>query len=150
MNEFRYEIGGITYIQRPLVLGQIRQLVNAIKGLVIPADIDTLGLISALGDKLPLTIAIVLTPEGVAIKDKNIHALAQAIEFEISPEQVIKVIEDFFACNPIASLLASIGKMTESISRAMTKTKDAGLTDSSASLPEETLQSETISSGTIH
>lgn len=149
MNEFKYDIGGCVYIQRPLVLGQTRQLMNAIKGLVIPSDVDTLGLISALGDKLPLALSIVLTPEGVALKDKDIYTLAAEVEYEISPEQTLQVIEDFFACNPIASLLESIGSMTEKISKAMTKTKETGLTASSASSPEETSVYETVSSGTI-
>ena len=150
MNEFKYEIGDKTYIQRPLVLGQMRQLTNTIKGLVIPADVDTLGLISALGDKLPLAIAIVLTLDGAALKDKDIYALAADIEFEILPEQTLQVIEDFFECNPIASLLESIGKMTEGISKAMNKMRETGSNPSSASLPGEILPEEMESSGTTH
>lgn len=161
--QFTYEIGERTYIQRPLVLGQMRQLISTMQGLVIPADIDTIGLVSVLGDKLPLALAIVLTPlhpplskggiegsYGAVLKDKDIPALANELEFAVTPEQTLQVIEDFFSCNQISLFLESIGKMTEKISTAMTKTKETGSHNSSASSQEETLQKETQYSGTTH
>jgi hypothetical protein len=145
MKTFEYDIGGKKYIQRPLVLGQIRQLMRAIEGVRIPQDIDTIGLISALGDKLPIAIAIVLTDE-TPLKDKNIDSLASQIEFEISPETTMQVVEDFFACNPIASLLERISGMANKISETI---KVTGLEISSASSAEETLQKETQSCGAL-
>ena len=146
--EFTYEIGGKKYIQKPMFLGQIRQLMNLMQGIVIPHDIDTMGLVSLLGDKLPLALAIVLTPEGVSLKDKDIHSLASEIEFEISPETSLQAVEDFFVCNPVPSLLERLGGMAEKISKAMSK--ETGLKNSSAPLPEEILPKETESSGATH
>lgn len=145
--EFKYEIGGKTYTQKPLVLGQIRQLMNLMKGIVIPHDIDTPGLVSLLGDKLPQTIAVVITPEDMRLKDKDVKTLATEIEFEISPEQAIQVVEDFFDCNPIVSLLERLRKTAGKISEKM---KETGLNKSASSSPVEILSSETPSSGDIH
>ena len=146
--DFVYEIGEKLYLQKPLVLGQIRQMMKAIEGLVIPGEVNPLGLIPVLGDKLPLALAIVLTPEGVSLKDKDIHSLASEIEFEISPETSLQAVEDFFVCNPVPSLLERLGGMAEKISKAMSK--ETGLKNSSAPLPEEILPKETESSGATH
>lgn len=132
---FEYEIGGKKYIQKPLVLGQIRQMMNIMQGVVIPDDADTLRIIAALGDKLSKAIAITITPEGVAVKDKDINSLAAEIEFELSTETTVQVIEDFFSCNPIASLLERLGGIAEKITSQMDKT---GLKKSASSFQEET------------
>lgn len=145
MTEFTYKIGGKKYTQKPLVLGQIRQLIKAIEGMVIPRGIDTPGLIVAFGDKLPLALAIALTPEGMSPKDKDIHSLAGELEFEISPEETVQAVEDFFDCNPILSFLERIGKMSDKVNKAMTG--KTGSKSSPVSSPEEILLSETISSG---
>ena len=141
---FEYEIGGKLYIQKPLVLGQIRQLMNLLQGVVIPSNVDTLGIIAALGDRLPKAIAIAITPAGMVVKDKDIDTLASEVEFELSTEAVVQVIEDFFSCNPIASLLERLGGVAEKITSQMDKT---GLKKSASSSPEEISPKETISSG---
>lgn len=136
--KFEYEIGGKKYIQRPLVLGQINQLMKLLQGVVIPSGVDTLALVSSLGDRLPRAIAIALTPEGASLKDKDINALAEELEFEISPEQTLQVVEDFFVCNPIPSLLEKIGDMAGKITSQMKRRNGDGLTNSSASSALET------------
>ena len=148
MNEkYKYEIGGKTYIQIPLVLGQVGQLMKLLQGLVIMRGIDTLGVVARLGDRLPQTIAIIITPDGLKLQDKDIQSLAGEIEFVISPEQTLQVIEDFFACNPIASHLEKLSGMAEKITAQMKRGN--GLTNSPASSPEETSRKETQSSGDI-
>lgn len=149
--KYEYEIGGKKYIQRPLVLGQVRQLMKLLQGLVFPKDINTIELIALLGDRLPQAIAIVLTPDGVNLKDKDINAIASDLEFEISPETTIEVIENFFDCNPIPSLLEKVSGMAQKIGKAMIKEQmETGSTPSSVSLLEETSPKETQSSGAIH
>ncbi len=108
MAEFKYQIGGKTYIQKPLVLGQVKQLNALLDGMVIPKDISVSGLIKLLGDKLPLALAIVLTEKGKHPKDKDIEALAKELEFEIDADTTSKVVEDFFDCNQIVSLIERI------------------------------------------
>ncbi|WP_298434585.1 hypothetical protein [Geobacter sp.] len=140
--EKRYEIDGKVYLQRPLVLGQIRQLMPILEGVAIHPQSDAMQLIGALGDKMPKALAVVLTPEGTSVRDKDLQALAEEIEFGISPEQVFVVVEDFFDCNPIASLLEKLsGAMVKIVAKLPQK---IGSSPSSASSPTETLPAGTL------
>ena len=53
MPEFKYQIANKTYVQRPLVLGQIRQLLGILKDIDLPKEADPVSIAVALGDKLP-------------------------------------------------------------------------------------------------
>jgi hypothetical protein len=125
--DFTYEISGKKYIQKPLVIGQFRQLFNLIKNTSIPySSIDNASsLIALFGDNIHTLIAIVITEEGVKPKDKNVETLAEELEFELSPEDSFKVVEDFFDCNDLPYLLKKIGdlvgKVTEKIKTEETK-----------------------------
>lgn len=143
MAEKTYDIGGKKYVQRALVLGQIRQLVACIEGVVFPEDLDPRSLIITLGDRLPRALAIVLTPENTEVRGKDLEELAEEIEFSISPEAIFEVIEDFFDCNPIVSLLESVGKMSAKIQTKL----PTGSKSLSASSPEATSPDENQSSG---
>jgi len=139
--EYKYEIGGKIYFQKPLVLGQVRQLMNLLQGVAIPRESNAAELIIVLGDRLPAAVAIVLHPEGIKLKDKALDALTREIEFEISPEDTIKVVEDFFGCNPISLVL-------EKVNKAIGQMKErTGLPNLPVSSAKETLQKETTSSG---
>jgi hypothetical protein len=121
--EKTYQIGGETYTQRKLVLGQIQQLLGVIEGIALPADMAPAGLMYALKDRIHEALAIVLREKEKPLKDKDIAALAETIRFEISPEATLEIIEDFFVFTPISSLLDSmlrvIGTVTEKINGAM-------------------------------
>jgi len=117
--KYKYEIGGVVYEQKKLVLGQINQLIGLLKEVNIPAEATAMNLITALGDKLPLAIAIVLHKPEVKLKDKDIKEVADEIEFEMSPELALEVIEDFFDLTPISSLLEKVGKTVEKIAEKM-------------------------------
>lgn len=150
---FSYVINGITYIQKPLVLGQIRQITSVIKKIAEGGGLPTGGTpfewIEILGDKLPLALAVVLTPEGGDPRSKDLAALGDELEFNILPDQVIQVVTDFFDCNPIHSLLAKLQGLTGSIKK-VAQTMKTGLTSSSASSQEEISASEKQSSGKSH
>ncbi|MEP9411904.1 MAG: hypothetical protein HRF42_11010 [Candidatus Brocadia sp.] len=144
---YRYLIGGKTYIQKPLVLGQWRQLLDLLKDLKVPQDFDIREIVSAFGDKLPYALAIVLIEEGKPLREKDIGALASQIEFEISPESTFQIIEDFFACNPMPLLLNRLsGMMQKLIPQDMTET---GLTNSASSSRMAISPNETKSYGDI-
>jgi len=117
--KYKYEIGGVVYEQKKLVLGQINQLIGLLKEVNIPAEATAMNLITALGDKLPLAIAIVLHKPEVKLKDKDIKEVADEIEFEMSPELALEVIEDFFDLTPISSLLEKVGKTVEKVAEKM-------------------------------
>jgi len=142
-NVKHYTIGGKKYVQQPLVLGQVRQILNVISGLTIPRNTDTLELIAVFGTRLSDALAVLLTPEGVNLRDKDLIELAAILEFEIQLEQAAEVIEDFFTCNPIASLSA---KIEAAAGKLNLPTGSRNLSVSSA---QEILPAETLSSGDI-
>ncbi len=139
-----YRIGGKTYEQRPLVLGQLRQLLAVLGDVALPADAGALGLVAALGEKLPLALAVVLTEKGQSPAGKDLPAAAAEIEFAISPETALEVVEDFFDCNPIASLLDRAAQM---IGKLQTRVVPPPSTGSLSSSPAATSAKETASSG---
>jgi hypothetical protein len=103
-----YIIGGKKYLQRPLVIGQLKQLSKLLKDVVISPEVGAAELVEAIGVKLPEALAIVLIPEGVDIKDKNIEEIVKELEFQVDIETAVKIVEDFFECNQVSSLLKRI------------------------------------------
>ncbi len=149
MEKFTYTIGGKKYVQRPLVLGQVNQLMQLLKGMVIPERLDIMLLISLMGDRLSKALAIILIEDGcTSLKDRDLDVLAAEISFNVETETAIKVVEDFFDCNPIVSLLERLSGMTEKIRKVVDEKKISSAA-SSSSLPEATSQKETPSSGAI-
>jgi hypothetical protein len=143
--KYVYEINGKRLILKPLVIGQVKQLTHAIGHLKIPGNIDIPGLVSLLAEELPGVFAIILTPEGMRLKDKDINALAEEFEETINIETAIQIVEDFFDLNPIASVL-------ERLTGAIVKIQNQAIqssTSSSVSSQEETSQKETKSNGDI-
>src|SRR4030042_716835 len=132
INEFKYEIGGKTYIQRPLVLGQVRQICDLLQDVTIPGNADMAVIIGILGDGMPEALGMV-------------PALAEEIEFEITGEQIMQVIDDFFSCNPIASYLERLTGMLNAARKKVIKR--TGLKKSASSSPEETSPKGMPSSG---
>ena len=140
---YEYEIDGVTYVQKPLVLGQLKQLLSLLQRLRIPADADALGVIMAVGNDLPELLAVVLVEKGASPRDKDLAALSERLAFSITMETALQVVEDFFACNPVSSLLERIAGM---MTRAILPT---GSTSSSSSSPEAISRSATPSSGDV-
>jgi hypothetical protein len=143
----KYEIGGTVYVQRPLVLGQIRQLSDVLGGVTLPGDATPAGVLLAVSERLPMALAVVLTPEGVSLRSKELKALAEEIEFSISSEQIVEVVEDFFDCNPVASVLQKLAGAMGAVAGKTIPTAGAGSTILSAPSPEEISPGETKSCG---
>ncbi len=154
--KFTYTIGDRKYTQRPLVLGQINQLVALTRGVIFPKDANVAVLVGLLGNRLPKALAIVLIEDKPTVpsdckdfkylRDRDIQAIADEIEFNVSPEISIQVIEDFFDCNPIASLSEKFAGLGEKILK-FKKTEKGSSTPSASSSPEATSPKETPSSG---
>jgi len=143
---FKYEIGGKTYIQKPLVLGQIRQLIGHLKGLEIKPG-SSGNIIFELGDQLPVALAIVLVEEGKSPKreTEEIVQFSEELEYLIDGDTTLRVVEDFFVCNPTFSILERIGRLK----KFMTAKNPTGSKNPSSSSPEETSPKETPSSGEL-
>jgi hypothetical protein len=117
-----YVIGGRTYIQKPLVLGQFRQLFDLLKGTTVDANAGAAGLILAVGSRLPAALAVVLVEEGKSPAEKDLETLAAAIEFDITAEQAMEIVDGFFVCNPLTSFLERIAGLLGSIGSVMPAT----------------------------
>ena len=141
---YTYNIDGKIYHQRPLVIGQVKQLMDILGEITLPAYIDMPGIISILGDKLPSALAVILTPEGVHPKDKDIEALSDELAYAVDLETSIQAVEDFVGLNPIVSVLEKLNGTLGTIQKNMT-----GQTNSSVSSQEGTLHDGTQSSGDI-
>lgn len=106
-----YTIGDKNYTQKALVLGQLGQLTGLLKTTTIFST-EPAAIILALGPSIPKLLAIVLIPEGVKVKDKDLGAIEDDM-FECDPDTALAVVEDFFVCNPIASLLNRLAGMVQ-------------------------------------
>lgn len=150
--EKQYQIGGKTFVQKPVVLGQFRLLTPIVSGIAIGADATAAGLVAVLGERLPEALAIVLVEDGAnvreAMKDASRAERSAEIEWTIDPETAVEVISDFFECNPISSLSEKItgmaGKLTDQLKPKKTVME---LNPSSSLSPEATSPEETGSSG---
>jgi hypothetical protein len=134
--EYRYEIDGKIYIQRALVLGQISQIIEILKGIEIPSTIDALGVVKLLENKLPDVLAIVLVEEGTKLKDKDLAELVETLRESMSIETAIEVTENFFDLNRIASVFEKLTGIMTLIRPLKTKKQTGSETPSSPS-PEE-------------
>lgn len=137
----KYEIGGKTYIQRELVLGQVRDVLAILQGVRLPAVLDTFSLVAGLGEHLPGLLAVVLTEEGKSARQKDRAALAEELAETLTLPQTLQVVEDFFRCNPISLLL---DRMT---ALAVTATGAIGSPPYASGAPGETSPAEITSSG---
>jgi hypothetical protein len=126
--DYKYEIGGRKYFQKPLVMGQFRQLSQELKDVRLPDNWDIGTIMTTFADKLHVLLAIVLIPEGIHPKDKVIEELSKEIEFEVEPDMVFKVAEDFFGCNDIPLLLQKMvnlmAQVTGKVEQETEKMKD--------------------------
>lgn len=108
---FTYQIDSKVYEQKPLVWGQVKQLTAVLKGVSVEQDLTVSDLIDLIGDKMPMVLAVVLTEQGKSPKDKDLEAIAAEFVFSVPVETVIKVVEDFFGCNPTALYLEKFEKL---------------------------------------
>ncbi len=142
-----YEIGGRKFIQAALVWGQIRLLRAALEGTELPAEMTPETVFEAVDSKLPQCLAAVLVEEGKAPGEANPGETADWFDRHVTLDTALEVIEDFFTCNPIPSVLNRFARVIGHVAgllRAAPRTKSR---ESSPSSPEETSPVETPSSG---
>lgn len=141
----KYTIGDKIFIQKKLVLGQWKELRAILDEIIIPGELTPISLVQALGSNLFMVLAIVLTEEGKSLRGKDLAAIADEIEYCITPDTAIEALADFFDLNPIPLILKSLADLSEIIKTKMT---EIGLTNSASSSAAETSQGESGSSGT--
>nr|WP_321466753.1 hypothetical protein [uncultured Desulfobulbus sp.] len=141
----RYTINDKTYIQRTLVLGQIKQLTEALAGVDIPAGAGVAQVAGLIGDHLPRSAAVILQPEGVAHRDKDLVALEAEFAEHLDIVTAEKVIDDFFVLTPAATIAKLLGRLRGMF--VMVRAGGNGLTRPSSCSAEATSPGETPSSG---
>lgn len=154
MDEKTYEMGGKTYIQRPLVLGQIQELIPLIEGLNIPKGADAITIAKTFGEKLNYALAIALLekdvdePEPEKIKNamELLDKRSVEIAYSIGAEQILEVIEDFFECNRASSVIEKLGSMIRGVRNQISQASSS-LSKSFGGSPAATSPKGTKSSG---
>ena len=106
-----YEIEGKIYVQKKMVWGQIKQLIEVIKDLRMPDEFNTAVLIAALGEKAPMAMAVIVTEKGCSPKDKDLEKIAEEFQFSMQVETAVEIIDDFFGFNPTSLWLEKALKM---------------------------------------
>ena len=144
---FEYEIGGKKYTQEALVWAQIKQLKNLLSGTRMPEDLNVMSVIDTFEEAMPKAVAIVLREDGQKLKEKNIDDLAEMFEEHLELETMVDVVENFFLCNRIGSLLQKIGKVFGNLTNKIDLTS---LTEQLQHSQKETSQKKTKSSGNTH
>ena len=110
MEAKKYIINDKTYIQKPLVLGQIGILMKIAEGRVIN-DLSVFGLIHVFGDILPKIAAVILIPEGSKVSARDLAALEEEFTNELEIDTALEVAADFLSCNPVSSLFTKLRKI---------------------------------------
>ena len=123
MEPKKYTINGKTYIQKPLVLGQLMPLIKLLEGKVIN-DVSPLALVTVLGESLPRCMAIILIPEGVSVRERDLDALESEFADNMDLETAMQVASDFFICNPLSSLSSKFRAMVTGVWEQIGKDQD--------------------------
>lgn len=118
-----YQFGEKTYLMKPLVLGQLRALMEILKTVKIER-INPSTIVFALEEKLHFALAVVLIEEGLPIKEAIEKYRERALELEclISPEDAMQVVEDFFELTPISSLAEKLAGTIKNLTQQISKT----------------------------
>lgn len=115
--------------QFPPVVVQIKQLTELFKSLDFDwSDLDFEKFLEVLTstDVVSRFLAIILTEDGVGIRNKTLNELTDFFEFNADKDLIFKAIKDFFALNDILNLFRNIQKELPEIQGQMSSMK-AGL-----------------------
>lgn len=127
MEQKQYTINGKIYYQKPLVLAQVYPITKLIDGITI-TELSAEGLVIALGDKLPRAMAIIVTPEGQKVSEKDMVALEQEFAEEMDINTALAVAADFLSCNPISSVSKIMVQIVMKILGSVKAQAENGLT----------------------
>jgi hypothetical protein len=85
------------------------------KDIPMPQTFDAAGVIAALGPKIYIALAIVLTPEGMHADDKSLAKVEEDLYGHIKLPTVQQVIADFFELGPAESLFDRLTEMLQHV-----------------------------------
>lgn len=149
-DEHKYEFGGKKFVQRPVVWGQMEELVDIIAKVPfksIDGKLDAITLVKSLGEYLLPALAIVLIEEGVPLWERDMPSHLNFIRYNLPAETVLQVVEDFFVCNPTASFLERLAGMLNKVVENLPTEGEQTMEKFMRSLQTGTSPSETESNG---
>ena len=124
-DRFEYQIGERVYIQKPLVLGQIKLITGLLKNVDLPKTVDVVEIVGAVQGVINEALSIVLiedkmikaAPEELAEYFSNSQLLERGKYFEwyAGSDVLVKVVNDFLSCNPVASVLSLVRMLVISL-----------------------------------
>jgi hypothetical protein len=114
----KYQVGEKIYIQKALVIGQIRLVTDLLKTIDLPKTIDVPEIVNSIGGVISEAMAIVLMEESMVkatAKELAVYFSAEAIKerveeftFKLGSDVIVEAVNDFLSCNPITSGLELI------------------------------------------
>ncbi len=118
--QFSYIINGKKYTQSMLVLDQVQQVGELLEGSGL-SGCDPTKIFNYLirKDLLPAAAAILLLPENLSLKDKDIKALTETLKFELNLETAVKICTDFFSANAIGDVLDKLSTALDVLTEKM-------------------------------
>jgi len=87
------------------IAGFIKENVDIDKVFKSDGGIDIPRFLLSLGSKTSVILAILLTPKGVAYKDKNIDELADHFRYNFSFKKSVKIVSDFFIAQGLGDII---------------------------------------------
>lgn len=112
MRSAYYLINGKNYSFKPLVLGQIKQLIGIeVKGL--PGDGEDMFKYLLQEVNTSKILAVILHPEDYGIMEKDIDELENEIDFTLTPTEIESMVTDFFVQCPLLEIQGDIMKIAE-------------------------------------
>lgn len=124
-DKFEYQIGEKVYIQKPLVLGQIKLITSLLKNIDLPKTVEVTEVVSAVQGVIGEALSIVLLedsmlkakPEELAeyFSPSQLIERAKYFEWYAGSDVLVKVVNDFLSCNPVASVLSLVRMLVTSL-----------------------------------
>lgn len=124
-DRFEYQIGERVYIQKPLVLGQIKLITGLLKNVDLPKTVDVVEIVGAVQGVINEALSIVLIEESmVKAKPEELSEYFSAnqlidrgkyFEWYAGSDVLVKVVNDFLSCNPVASVLSLVRMLVTSL-----------------------------------
>jgi hypothetical protein len=127
-----YEIAGKTYEQRPLVYGQLLQLVTMMQENDCATPPDLLQV------NVPLVLAVVLTEQGKNPRDKDLSALAVELSYAMPVEQIAEVVRDFFVNGRIGEQMQALAGLAQEAAIFAAPSKSSSPSSAAATGPSAT------------
>lgn len=117
-------IDGRKVVQHKLVLGQLEMLIEHLQDVQWPdpQNFNLLTFYRAIGNRMPVVLAILLTGDGEDPRSKDIPALAEDYRHSMPVDEGIRAFKDFFSLNPTASIVGELREMMPGQKREETET----------------------------